>query len=212
MPDFHKLVEELKANRGPAQPDDEQKRAHEERLQLYRRRLRDSGLPDGWHKVSFDTFRLRGKNLQALTAIQESLQPGHHRGVFLRGDTGVGKTLLLAGLVRRLCSFTTPTYLNGNELASEIERQRFSEQSYVESLVGGILILDDLTFTNPPIAYVCDQINYLLDCVYATLRGPHPTKLYGATNLLAADMNRIFGPRFRRRLEECCPVSIMSNP
>lgn len=177
-------------------------------------RIQQSELPESFHDVSFETFDSFGRNPHALAAARHALRPAakgrRGQGLCMLGDTGTGKTLLCAALIRAWCESGDfrIRYVYAPELRSGLERGRFDKHDVITELAHNtVLFLDDLTFEAPPQEFVRSEFNRLIDLLYSQGK----TRLFLTSNLplnspSGLSLRAVFGPRFVRRVKELCHI------
>ena len=133
-----------------------EKKSEQKKHEL-QQRIKNSGLPERWHKCAWDTFKeLTPLDTQAKKIAMDSWH--RDKGLTLIGPAGVGKTHLLACINLAFCrKGIQPVFIKARDLISEITESWKSKTPYnpVEKIAGySVVILEDLTFESPPPEFV----------------------------------------------------------
>lgn len=184
--------------------------AERERKLLAIKRINESGLPELFRGVTFDTYIAKNLNPDIVPLAITALNP-HSKGLLLIGPAGIGKTLITAAMITRWChQGYTPLFISGRELKTKIEKSRFDAKTDLvrEIAKHEIVVIDDLTFTEQPDRFAQDEFNRLIDTLY----GKRQKKLVITTNLPVTSAKAepslllFFGTPFVSRLAELCTI------
>lgn len=216
MRDIDSALNTLMKSLNPA--TDEEIKDYEEKLKLEESRkkkdkleshyLLSSGVPERYHKESFETFQAYNEALRdiLITVRNYAENPGN-RILILSGGNGCGKTHLACGIIRETGGY----YLSAQRLLMEAEsamsfKAKESKIEYLDRLAGASMLVLDEVARGYGTERQAELVQYLLDERYARNK-----PLVLVTNLNKADFVTWIGKSATDRLNEVCKILILET-